>query len=157
LFRLEETKDPNVFALFEQKPYRSVHSYDMDEYYTLFNRWTAEVDAVREGQKSEQEVVAALYKLLAECTLVPGPWRLFDPDNRCPGDFTVLRALRLFAWGKMSAPDTVRQNYFRSMPGFATFSGLRKTHLALLKKDKASTRVAMRDMLHSWNEDFLYY
>jgi len=57
----------------------------------------------------------------------------------------------------MGAPDSIRRHYFRSSPGFGTFSGLRKTHQELVRKDKAGTRVAMRDMLRSWNEDFLQY
>jgi FADH2 O2-dependent halogenase len=157
LIRFEESKDPRVFDLFEQKPYRSVHAYDMDEYYSLFNSWMAEMDALRAGNKSQDAVIAALYQLLSDCPVVPGPWKLSDPLNRCPGSLTFVGAMRMFAWGKMGAPESIRRNYFRAMPGLGTLGGLRKAHRELVKKDKGGTRATVRDALRSWNEDFLHY
>ncbi len=157
LFRFEETKDPKVFELFEQKPYRSVHAYDMDEYYALFNSWAAEMDSLSEGKKSQGDVVAAIYKLLAECTFVPGPWKLSDRNNRCPGELTFQGALRVFAWGKLAAPENIRRSYFCTMPGLRTLSGLRQTHRELVKKDKGGTRAMVRDGFRTWNDDFLHY
>jgi len=157
LFRFEETKDPRVFDLFEGRPYRSVHAYDMEEYYALFNNWAAEIDALSEGRKSQEEVAAALYKLLADCKFVPGPWKLSNPKNRCPGELTFQGAMRMFAWGKMAAPESIKRNYFFTMPGLGTISGLRKTHRELVRKDAGGTRAMVRDGFRAWNEDFLHY
>ncbi len=157
LIRFEETKDPRVFELFEQRPYRSVHAYDMDEYYALFNNWAAEMDALNDGAKSQEVVIASLYKLVSECPFVPRHWSLANPENRCPGTLTFSGAMRLLAWGKREAPENVKHSYFQTTPGLATLNSLRKTHLELIKKDKGGTRSTVRDAFRAWNTDFLQY
>jgi len=70
---------------------------------------------------------------------------------------TFQGAMRMFAWGKMAAPESIKRNYFFTMPGLGTISGLRKTHRELVRKDAGGTRAMVRDGFRAWNEDFLHY
>lgn len=152
--RWRRSGDPAELERFEEAPYRGTQAIDLPEYRELFDAAAAEVDAVAEERSTPQEATAAIYRLLEDSPLPPAPWKLTDPDRRCPGTFTLVPLVRLLLWGRFRSPDAVRRTYFRT----GSSGGL----LGALWSDQADEarhagRLGLglvRDSLFSWNRDW---
>lgn len=109
----EEKGDPAIFERLERPPYRGLQAIDHPEYWKLFTSSASEVKAVREQLISPAEASQNIYRLLAESELCPGPWKLLNPEERCPaGTFTLASIIRLTLWTRYRSPAFVRAHYF---------------------------------------------
>ncbi|WP_437587473.1 NAD(P)/FAD-dependent oxidoreductase [Sorangium sp. So ce1000] len=152
--KFSRTGDPSCFQAFEQKPYRGVQAVDFDEYAALFDAAVGRVEAVRAGALTEREAAGQILELLRESGLGPAPWNLTDPDNRCPGTFTLLPMINLVAWGRFRSPAAVRRHYFLTGRTGGLVSDIVKNSVDEFRRVGAAAGGVVRDAVLSWNADW---
>ncbi len=152
--KFTRTGDPACFAEFEQKPYRGVQAVDLDEYMALFNASASRVEAVKAGECTPGEAAGQILELLKESGLGPEPWNLTDPQNRCPGTFTLLPMINLVAWGRFRSPPAVRKHYFLTGRTGGLLTDIVKIGTDEVGRLGSATGSVFRDVLLSWNGDW---
>ncbi len=111
LARFEADGDRAHFARFDEPPWRGTASTGVPEFMKLFDAAAREVEAVRDAGRVPSEAATNIFALLAGSGLCPAPWRLTDPEQRCPATFTLPSLAALAAWGFLRAPPSLRKNF----------------------------------------------
>lgn len=153
LGRWEASRDPAVFDLFETAPYRGLQGCDFEPLQELFDNACRVIESVPAGT-APADAAAQLLELLAESGLVPGPWKLSDPNQRWFGNLTLIPTIRLVAWGRYRSPEAVRRHYFVVGRSGGLVRDLGR--IGAYEVGRAGTIVGgvLRDSLKLWNDDW---
>ncbi|HZS40459.1 MAG TPA: tryptophan 7-halogenase [Polyangia bacterium] len=111
LSRFEADGDRRHFERFDDPLYRGTQSIGVPEFMALFDAAAREVEAVRDAGRAPRDAAERIFALLRESGLCPAPWRLTDPEHRCPATFTLPSLAALAAWGFFRAPPSLRHNF----------------------------------------------
>jgi FADH2 O2-dependent halogenase len=153
-FAFDSTKDPHVFDVLEQAPYRGLQGIDNPYYERLFDSAVDAVHWVRSGEGTTSTASREIYRLIRESGLSPAVWGTLDPTDRCPGrTFTLYPMLKIVLWGKYFAPSHIKGQYFTS--GIAAVTrDLILVHHREIQASVRHVRQLTRDSVLNWNRDW---
>jgi tetracycline 7-halogenase / FADH2 O2-dependent halogenase len=148
------TNDPKVFERLEAAPRRGTQSVDLPAMRDLSRAVLGEVDMYADGTQGVEATSRAIYRHIAASPLNPTPFKMADESARCPsGPLTVPRAVRLFAWLQLRAPECIRGEYLRHAgPVFS--AELLRLFAQDIKAFGGSFWENIRDLGTCWNREW---
>ncbi|MGK8520150.1 NAD(P)/FAD-dependent oxidoreductase [Nocardia asteroides] len=154
MFAFDRTKNPEVFSVLEQAPYRGLQGQDNPEVAEMFRRASQAMQEYRDKEIETEEACDRIYQALRESGLVPSSWKQLDPAERSPAtSLTLIPMARVLAWGKFRSPEHIRGRYFEH--------GLREVlgrsgafYAAELRHSASAAYHASRDLVSIRNRDW---
>lgn len=154
LFAYDRTKDPSVFRVLEQAPYRGVQAQDNPHCAELFRKACVAMQEYRDKQIEAGEACERIYDALRHSGLIPATWKQDDPSERSPvPSLTLVPMTRVLLWGKFRSPEHIRGRYVSH--GFTEVLGRVGTFYRDELKQSATVAFhATRDLLFVRNRDW---
>lgn len=110
-FSFKDSKDERVFDGMDEVPYPGLLCPDELAYKKLWDSSVASIEAVERGEMNSRDAAARIIRELQEAQIVSPALGLTDPTRRHFDGRSATEALGAFAWGKLSAPESIKQRY----------------------------------------------
>jgi FADH2 O2-dependent halogenase len=110
-FAFKESGDERVFDGLDEVPYPGLLCPDEQAYKKLWDESVASIEAVERGEMSSRDATALIIRGLQEARVVSPALGLTDPSRRHFDGRSATDALSALAWGKLSAPESIKQRY----------------------------------------------
>ncbi|WAM29665.1 NAD(P)/FAD-dependent oxidoreductase [Myxococcus sp. NMCA1] len=110
-FQFKETQDERVFHGMDEVPYPGLLCPDDAAYKKLWDESVASIEAVERGEMSSEDATRFIVQGLQHAQIVSPALGLTDPSRHHFDGSSVTDALSAFAWGKLSAPESIKQRY----------------------------------------------
>ncbi len=132
-----ETKDPAYLDVLHDGPFYSLGG-TVEGFKKLFEESVAIVDRVERQELTGEKAAEMIFNKYAEADFIPPEFQLHNPNHRYLCRFDIPAMLKVVSWGKLKAPQLLREKYFDFSPVTMATEYLKWHHLSLShQKQKA--------------------
>jgi tetracycline 7-halogenase / FADH2 O2-dependent halogenase len=141
-------------ARMEEAPYVGIAGCELPAFAQLFNAAAEKMEAFAEGELSAEQASDAIFGLLAKADFIPTQMRLAEPEHRSTSAFTTAQNMRLFLWGTLRAPDSMRQPFYTGVSPFDFFTLTARGLRVEIVHGMRTILASIRDHIRTWNAEW---
>lgn len=146
--------DARELARMEEAPYGGIAGSELPVFAPLFDAAAEKMEAFAQGELSAEQASDAIFGLLAKADFIPTQMRLAEPEHRSTSAFTTAQNMRLYLWGALRAPDSVRQLFYTGVSPFDFFTLTARGLRAEIVHGMRTILASIRDHIRTWNAEW---